>query len=331
MVEVMLSEETVDAVEHINFLTFSGEEIIRFFASPNPFRSILILITLIILAYWLSRFLAKFIITVAQKVAVRSDNESNILKAVRLRQVETYLGITVAVVRAAFVSSSRTSAWRIISPEGSKQLGGSGAAAIGASAVFIVVAGQTLGTLLRDITAGSIMIAERWYKVGDYIKVEPFWDVTGVVERMTLRSTKVRSLSGEVVWIHNQKIDAVHVTPQGTRTIAVDVLVNDKEIGEKMVKVAMSKLPTGTLLVVEKLKIVESVKWGEDLWMITVQGKTVPGREWLIEQYFVNELQKENGRILKKNRPMEGDPIVRHADPETEKRFRRAVRLQHQK
>lgn len=328
MIEVMIANEAEQAIEDFNFLTFSGEEVIRFFTSPNPFRSILILITLVIVAYWLSRFLAKFIVTVAQKVATRSDNESNILKAVRLRQVETYLGVTVALVRVVFVIIVAYVAWRILSPEGSKELGGSGAAAIGASAIFIVVAGQTVGTLLRDMTAGSIMIAERWFKVGDYIKIEPFWDVTGVVERLTLRSTKIRSLSGEVIWVHNQKIDAVHVTPQGTRTIAVDVLVNNKELGEKLVKDTMAKLPTGTMLIAEKLKIVESVKWADELWMITVQGKTIPGREWLIENYFIKALENENRRVLKKDRPMVGDPIVRHADPDTERRFRRAVRLQ---
>lgn len=311
-----------------DFFTQSSQELMRFLTSPNPYRSILVLILSVIITYWLSRFVAKFIIIIAQRVATRSDNESNTLKAIRLRQVETYLGVTVAVVRVIIVAVVAYAVWRILSPEGSKQLGGSGAAAIGASAIFIVVAGQTIGTILRDITAGSIMIAERWFQVGDYIKIEPFWDVTGVVERLTLRSTKVRSLSGEVVWVHNQKIDAVHVSPNGVRTIAVDVLVNDKENGEKLVKNAIGKLPTGTLLVVEKLKIVESVKWGDDLHMLTVQGKTVPGREWLIENYFVKALETENARFLKKNRPMTGEPLVRFADPDTERRFRRAVRLQ---
>jgi hypothetical protein len=34
---------------------------------------------------------------------------------------------------------------------------------------------------------------------------------------------------------------------------------------------------------------------------------------------------------LKKNRVLEGDPLVRYADPETERKFRRAVRVQQQK
>jgi small-conductance mechanosensitive channel len=313
------------------FFERAGHELSSFLTQGNPYRSLLILIASLVISYWLSRFVAQFIVFIAQRVAVRSDNESDITKSIQLRQVETYLGVTVAVVRVVIVAVVAYVAWRVLSPVESKAVGGSGAAAIGASAVFIVVAGQTIGPLLRDITAGATIIIEQWFTVGDYIKVEPFWNVTGVVERLTLRSTKLRSLSGEVIFIHNQKIDAVHVTPNGVRTLAVDVLVNDKELGEKLVKNTIAKLPTGPMMIAERLRIVETAKWSEELWMLTVQGKTVPGREWLIENYFVAELHKENSRVLKKNRALVSDPIVRYADPVTERRFRRAVRVQQQK
>lgn len=309
----------------------AGHELTNFMTQSNPYRSLLILVVALVVSYWLSRFVARLIIFLAQKVAVRSDNESDAMKAVRLRQVETYLGVTVAVVRVLIVAIVAYVSWRVLSPVESSQIGGSGAAAIGASAVFIVIAGQTIGPILRDITAGATMIIEQWFTVGDYIKVEPFWEVTGVVERLTLRSTKLRSLSGEVILIHNQHISAVHVTPNGVRTLAVDVLVNDKAGGEALIKQAVSKLPTGHMTVAGKLKVVDSIKYTEGLWMLTVQGKTVPGREWLIERYFVDQLQKENSRLIKKNRVLEGEPLVRYADPDTERRFRRAVRVQQQK
>ncbi len=313
------------------FFQRAGTELTDFLTQANPYRSLLILVVSLVVSYWLSRFIAQFIIFIAQKVAVRSDNESDATKALQLRQVETYLGVIVAVVRVVVVAVVAYVSWRILSPVESSKLGGSGAAAIGASAVFIVIAGQTLGPILRDVTAGATIIIEQWFTVGDYVKIEPFWDVTGVVERLTLRSTKIRSLSGEIIWIHNQKIDAVHVTPNGVRTLAVDVLVNDKDAGTELIKRTISKLPTGHMTVAGKLKVVDTIKYTDELWMVTVQGKTVPGREWLIENYFVNQLQKENTRLLKKDRLLEGDPIVRYADPDTERRFRRAVRVQQQK
>lgn len=328
---IVISLQLVRPMTTDDFFMRAGTELTEFFTQANPYRSFLILIASLVISYWLSRFVARFIILIAQKVALRSDTESNSIKAVRLRQVETYLGVTVAIVRVVIVAVVAYICWRVLSPYESSQIGGSGVAAIGASAVFIVVAGQTVGPILRDVTAGATIIIERWFTVGDYVKLEPFWDVTGVVERLTLRSTKIRSLSGEVIWIHNQKIDAAHVTPNGVRTLAVDVLVNDKAEGEELIKRTISKLPTGHMTVAGKLKVVDTIKYTDELWMVTVQGKTVPGREWLIENYFVNQLKKENGRLLKKNRVLEGDPIVRYADPETERRFRRAIRIQQQK
>ncbi len=314
-----------------DFLPMVGRELSDIFTQANPYRSLLILIMAIAVSYWLSKYVARFIIFITQKVAVRSDNESDAIKAVRLRQVETYLGVIVAVVRVVIVAVVAYVAWRILSPEGSAAIRNSGAAAIGASAIFIVIAGQTVGPLLRDITAGATIIAERWFTVGDYIKVEPFLDVTGVVERLTLRSTKLRSLSGEIIWIHNQKIDAVQVTPNGVRTMAVDVLVNNKELGEKLIRQSIAKLPTGPMTLAGKLRIVDTIQWSDDLWMMTVQGKTVPGREWLIERYFVSTLEKDNAKLLKKDRLLAAEPIVRYADPDTERKFRRAVRIQQNK
>lgn len=314
-----------------DFLTMVSRELSDIFTQANPYRSLLILTIAIAVSYWLSKFVARFIIFIAQNVAVRSDNESDALKALRLRQVETYLGVVVAVVRVVIVAVVAYVSWRILSPEGSAAISNSGAAAIGASAIFIVIAGQTVGPLLRDITAGATIIAERWFTVGDYIKIEPFLDVTGVVERLTLRSTKLRSLSGEIIWIHNQKIDAVQVTPNGVRTMAVDVLVNHKQQGEKLIKQSIAKLPTGPMTLAGKLKIVDTIQWSDELWMMTVQGKTVPGREWLIERYFVSTLEKDNAKLQKKDRLLAAEPIVRYADPETERKFRRAVRIQQNK
>ena len=144
-------------------------DLTEFISEPNAYRSVLILVASIVVAYILSKFLADGIIKIAQMVSARSDKESNEEKLIRLRQVETYLSVTVAVIRAAVVAVVAYVVWRLISP-----VANSGAAAIGASAFFIVFAGQTLGMVLRDITAGAIMIIEQWFNVGDFVKIEPF-------------------------------------------------------------------------------------------------------------------------------------------------------------
>ena len=118
-------------------------------------------------------------------------------------------------------------------------------------------------------------------------RIEPFMEVAGVVERFTLRSTRLRALNGEIIWVHNQNITAVHVTPTGVRTIAVDIFVRDKEVGEKAIKKIIAAIPKGKTMLAKPLRIIRTEEWGENRWRITVIGQTAPGREWLIERFFV--------------------------------------------
>jgi small conductance mechanosensitive channel len=200
-------------------------------------------------------------------------------------------------------------------------------AAIGAGTIFIVIAGQTLGIVLRDVTAGSVMIAERWFNVGDFIKIEPFMEVSGVVEELTLRSTRLRSLSGEVVWIHNQQIHGVHVTPRGVRTLAVDIFVRDRVKGEQAIEKVISTVPTGTMMMARPLRIKYAERWSDELWRITVVGETPPGREWLVERYFVNALKEIDEDKKRADRLIVHEPIARYADSVADSRFKRAVRV----
>lgn len=307
-----------------------SREIIEFFTQPNAFRSVLILIISLAAAYWLSRFLAAGIIKIGQRVASHSDNESNEERVLRLRQAETLLSVAVAVVRAVVVAIVGYIAWRTLSPFAESSAATS-AAAIGAGAFFIVFAGQTLGIVLRDLTAGSAMITERWFNVGDFIKVEPFWDVSGVVERFTLRSTKIRALNGEVIWLHNQYITGVHVTPRGVRTIAVDILVRDRVEGEAAIKKIIAGIPTGKTMLARPLRIKYTEKWGDDVWRITVVGQTPPGREWLIQDYFVEAVNTLDEGKKKADKLLVQAPIARFADSEADRKFHRAVRVAQEK
>jgi small-conductance mechanosensitive channel len=310
-------------LEQTNINTIISE-ISEFFSKPNAYRSVLLLIATMVITYWLSHFLAKGIIRVAQAVAQRTDNESDDDRLMRLRQVETYLSVTVAVVRVVAVAVVGYIAWIIISPSAKSN---SSLAAIGAGTIFIVVAGQTLGIVLRDVTAGSVMIMERWFNVGDFIKIEPFMDVSGVVEELTLRSTRLRSLSGEVVWIHNQQIHGVHVTPRGVRTMAVDIFVRDRVEGERAIERVINTVPTGTMMMARPLRIKYAERWNDDLWRITVVGETPPGREWLVEKYFVNALKEIDEDKKRSDRLIVHEPIARYADSIADSRFKRAVRV----
>lgn len=297
-------------------------ELREFVGQENAFRVMLLLIALIVAAYILSKYLGNIIIKIAQVIAVQSDNASSSERQVQLRQVETYLSVGVAVLRAVIVAIVAYIGFRTLSPVENP----SGIAAIGAGTVFIVIAGQTLGMVLRDITAGTMMISENWFNVGDFVKLEPFIDASGVVERFTLRSTKIRSLNGEVIWVNNQQIAGAHVTPRGVRTCSVDVFVHDREKGEATLSELMGTIPAGPLLLAQKLRISRLERWNNNLWRITVTGQTAPGREWLIEKFFVDAIKDVDEGVKKEDRVFLYEPLARFDDPMAEKRFKRAVR-----
>lgn len=298
-----------------------NDEINQFFTHPNGLRSILILLIAIALAFFLSRVVAWVVIRIAQTVAVQSDNTDDEDKKIQLRRVETYLSVMIALLRAAIVGIVAFYVWKQLSPASNNA-----AATIGAGTFFIVIAGATIGMILRDITAGATMIIEQWFTVGEFIKVEPFMDVSGVVERMTLRSTKLRSLNGEVIWLHNQHIQGVHVTPSGVRTVAVDVFANNETVGRTMIEKAIDTMPRGTLKLTKKPHISRAEKWGEKLWYFTVIGTMPPGREWLMDRYFIESLQELDDR-RKGPKMFVRPPISRFADDKAENTFKRAVRM----
>jgi hypothetical protein len=166
------------------------------------------------------------------------------------------------------------------------------------------------------------MMAEQWYGVGDVIRIVPF-EIEGVVERVTLRSTRIRALNGEIIWMSNQNIAGVQVTPKGIRTLALELFVDDPKAGERLIERSNKRLPLGPLLVVTPLTVVSNEQVGEKLWHITAIAETAPGREWLIEKSAVEAIQKLDQ--AGKQSVIAHGPLFRNADPTAEKSFRRTI------
>ena len=273
----------------------------------------------LIAAYLINQLLGVVIRWVMQLLTQQTDNATTDARFRHLRRVETYLSIGIAVARTVVVVFALVIAWRVTNPSTAP------IALVGASTLFLVLAGATITPLLRDITYGFIMTAEKWYNVGDHIVVDPFWELSGVVEQITLRSTRLRSLTGEVIWLHNQHIQAVRVTPRAVRTVAIDTFVNDPKIGEQVIESAIKALPAGATMVTREVVISEVEQVADKLWRITASGQTVLGREWLIEDFAVKSIQEQDSLLGPKHSIVHG-PIVRYVDAMAEKRFRRSVR-----
>jgi hypothetical protein len=275
----------------------------------------------IILALTIHKTIDAFISLMSRWLAGRADNVVKNDHHLKIRRVETFLSVTAAITRSLLVALVLFIMWKLLIPAAPT---GTPLAIVGASAVFIVLAGATVGPLLRDVTSGTAMITEQWFNIGDHVMIDPFINLSGVVERMTLRSTKLRSLNGEIIWVHNQHIQAARVTPRGVRTIAVDTFVNDPDRGQKIINKVITTLPVGPTKVASPLVIDEVEQLGELLWRVTAVGQTVPGREWLIEDFALQAIKQSDEAA--KIPTIAYGPIVRYADATAERRFKRSVR-----
>ena len=287
-------------------------------------RTLLVFVVALLAAWLLSRLCSAILLRLARAIGRYGDAARTPERAIQFRRLETYLSIAIAMMRAAIFAAALFVAWSATHEHSTSS---SSAAIIGASTIFIVVAGATIAPMLRDFTAGSLMIAERWYNVGEFVTIDPYLEESGVVERMNLRSTRIRKINGEILWIHNQYITRVSVSPNGVRTMAIDLFVNDLDKGMEIVEHLRSILTVGPIMLAKPLEIAYTQKLGEDLWEITLIGQTAPGREWLLEKFAVSLMKEHDEKVNGQAKALAYEPLVRYADPVAENRFKRAMRI----
>lgn len=276
------------------------------------------LVLCVLVAVVLGAIIAKLLRYVTKALARAADASKDLTMVNRLRRLETIVVIVIAVSRLFLLVIAVYIWWIITHPSGTKPN-----AILGAGALTAVIIGGMLTPLLRDFSFGAGMMAERWFGVGDLISID-FPDVQGVVERITLRSTRLRGLNGEVIWVANQTINGVKVAQNGVHATAVELFVTDKVAGEELIDTTNKLLPGGLSLLVSPMRVVEVVQTDNSIWHITAIGETAPGREWILEKNALDILKKLDERRRKPILII--DPVARYADPDMERELVRAVR-----
>jgi hypothetical protein len=160
----------------------------------------------------------------------------------------------------------------------------------GASFVLIL-AGFSIQRLLTDIIAGLTMFLERWFSVGDSIAI-PALEIQGIVEDVSLRHTRLRALTGEVIHVHNSQIPAVRVLPSGVRDLALNLFVTDAARGEALVHSVAQLMPEGPTTFVKRPWIESNDELGESLHRLTLRTTVARGSEWLAETHFADVLKE---------------------------------------
>ncbi len=223
---------------------------------------------------------------------------------------------TVAVIRATIAYAAFAVA---IVLSAAQLTGGLNKLSTLAGASFVIIlAGFAVQRVLMDVIAGTMMFVERWYAVGDTIAI-PTLELQGIVEDVSLRRTKLRTLDGETIQVSNSQIPAVRVLPEGLKELAIELFVSDRERGENLVLAMQRILPEGPTTFSRRPWIEEINELDERLVRIRLRASVAAGREWLIEG-FLSDLLKEradDGLIVH-------GPVVLTVDEQAARSFARA-------
>jgi len=255
---------------------------------------------------------------VARKVMAWSDRRHRTpsgdlsAKIVELKRRET----SVAVIRTGIAYVAFATALVLTAAQ---LTGGFGrlTAVAGASFILILV-GFSAQRMLMDIIAGFNMFVEHWYSVGDTIAI-PMLEVQGIVEDLSLRRTKLRSLDGEIINIHNSQIAAVRVLPGGVKEFDVELVASNREAAEVLVEHVAAILPEGPTTFIRRPTVHQVDDLAPGLVRVRMRTAVAPGREWLVHGFYTDLLKERADKHL-----IVHGPVVLTVDDNVERSFARA-------
>jgi small-conductance mechanosensitive channel len=193
------------------------------------------------------------------------------------------------------------------------------AAAFGGSALVLVLVGFGAQRFLMDVIAGTLIAFERWYGVGDFVRVEPA-QVSGMVEQFGFRTTVIRSLNGDRTYVPNSQIISLTRSVRGYRRYSIELLTNDPDDARRAIEGVGRRAPVGQARFLRAPHVVEERELGEGTWLVRGQADVPPTMEWLAEGLLVGALKAQlaGDSLL-------AEPIVYTLDEGTLSRYERRV------
>jgi small conductance mechanosensitive channel len=160
------------------------------------------------------------------------------------------------------------------------------------------IAGVALGfgaqSLVKDCIAGLFMLIEDQYGIGDVVDLD---EATGVVEKISLRTTVLRGVDGTVWHVPNGEVQRVGNMSQLWSVALVDVdVAYDSDLAaarqviiDRTVDVCNREEWADSVIDEPKLLGVEAL--GADGITIRLTVKTVPGAQWGLQRTLREELK----------------------------------------
>ena len=173
-----------------------------------------------LVAFILVKILKKLVRSKLTKTIVNSDKEN----AQRNKTLLSVASATITVLIYFFAVLSVLQVLFNVQPS----------SIIAATGIVSVAVGFGAQSIVKDSINGFFILAENQYAVGDVVSIENF---KGTVYEITLRITKVRDASGDMLIIPNGMIDMVINHSKSNRNVFVEIAVSYNADVEKAIGV----------------------------------------------------------------------------------------------
>ena len=161
--------------------------------------------------------------------------------------------------------------------------------------IFGLAVGFAAQSLIKDVINGLFILTEGSVGAGDVVNVG---GVSGLVEKVTLRSVRIRDLSGNVHFVPNSTIDHVENMTKDYSRYLLDVGVGYREDTDEVVSVmkevdeAMRQDPQYGRDMLEPIEILGVDRFEDSAVIVRGRLKTRPIKQWSIGREYNRRLKK---------------------------------------
>ncbi|WP_331618328.1 mechanosensitive ion channel family protein [Serpentinicella sp. ANB-PHB4] len=146
--------------------------------------------------------------------------------------------------------------------------------------------------LVRDVITGFFILIEEQYNVGAFVQVD---GISGIVEDMTLRVTKIRDFNGDLHIVPNGEVKKVTNKSNGKMRALVEMSIAYEEDIDRAIEVltqASEKLQAENQSILEGPTVLGVSRLDDSDVVISVMAKTVPMEQWSTERLMLKTFKQ---------------------------------------
>src|SRR5215210_1338732 len=187
--------------------------------------------------------------------------------------------------------------------------------ALGGTTILAAIVGFGAQSFLRDIIAGFFILFENQYSVGDFIEVEPT-KASGMVEEFGLRTTTIRALSGELIYVPNGTLTGVTNYVSGQQRFTIEVQLKDEEAANRV----LEEIQEGHELYLIPPRLVDRDTTPEGGPRLRLLAGVLPSTAWLVEENLAERIKAAAGEDS-----LATNPLVYKVDSRNIRRLREFI------